>query len=288
MHRRPVESLPAVTFTPDSQVRSPVTLAGSMLADLLASRELGWRLAVRDISAQYRQSILGIFWAFIPPLVSAVLFIALHQKKVVNIADVGMPYPLFVLVGTILWQVFADAVAAPLRVVTGANTILARINFPREALILSAVYQTLFGFLVKMALLGWALLYFGTPLRLESALALITVMLLIWLGIAIGVALTPVGMLLRDVSQIIVLGLQLGFFLTPVVYPAPQTFPYSLLATWNPVSIYLLSSRTLLIHGAVGALMPLVVVTACLLAATLLLWVVYRVSMPIVIERISS
>ncbi len=282
------QNLPTVTYTPASQLLSPVSLITSMLADLLASRELAWRLAVRDISAQYRQSMLGVFWAFVPPLLSGLLFIVLHQRNVVNIPDTGMPYPLFVLVGTTLWQVFAEAVSAPLRVVTGAGAILAKINFPREALILSALYQTLFGFLIKAVLLGGVLLYFGTPLRPKSLLALVTIFFLIWLGLAIGVALTPVGMLIADVSQLITLGLQLGFFLTPVVYPAPEAFPYSLLATWNPVSPYLLSSRTLLVHGTAAYLTPMVAVSVCLLGGTVLVWLLYRVSMPIIIERISA
>jgi lipopolysaccharide transport system permease protein len=259
-----------------------------MLADLGASRELAWRLAVRDISSQYRQSILGLFWAFVPPLLSALLFIVLQHKNVVNIPDVGMPYPLFVLVGTTLWQIFAEAVAAPLRVVTGARAILARISFPREALIVSALYQTLFGALVKGVLLTGVLVYFGVSLRPHSLLALATLLLLIWLGLAIGLALTPAGMLVSDVSQIITMGLQLGFFLTPVVYPPPNTFPYSLLATWNPVSPYLLATRTLLVQGTTGPLTPLVIGAACLVPGTLLIWLLYRISMPIIIERISS
>jgi lipopolysaccharide transport system permease protein len=260
-----------------------------MLADLVASRELAWRLAVRDIVAQYRESILGLFWAFIPPLLSALLFIVLQQRNVVNIPDTDMPYPLFVLVGTILWQVFAEAVSAPLRVVTGARAILAKINFPREALILSALYQTLFGLLIKGVLLVGVLLYFGTPLRLQSIAALVTIFLLIWLGMTLGLALTPVGLLVADVSQMITLALQLWFFLTPIVYPAPERFPYSLVATWNPVSPYLLSSRELLVHGATTVhLAPMVIVAACLLGGTLLTWLLYRVSMPIIIERISA
>ena len=288
MGTRSVETLPTTTYTPASQIRSPLALVSAMLSDLGASRELAWRLAVRDISSQYRQSILGLFWAFIPPLLSALLFIVLQHKNVVNIPDVGMPYPLFVLVGTTLWQIFAEAVAAPLRAVTGARAILARISFPREALIVSALYQTLFGALVKGVLLTGVLVYFGVSLRPHSLLALVTLLLLIWLGLAIGLALTPAGMLVSDVSQIITMGLQLGFFLTPVVYPPPDTFPYSLLATWNPVSPYLLATRTLLVQGTTGPLTPLLIGVACLVPGTFLIWLLYRISMPIIIERISS
>jgi lipopolysaccharide transport system permease protein len=285
---QPAKSLPVVTYAPASQIRSPASLLGAMFRDLRASRDLAWRLTVRDISAQYRQSMLGLFWAFIPPLLSALLFIVLQEKKVVNIPDPGMPYALFVLVGTTLWQTFSDAVNAPLRVVTGAKPVLARINFPREALILSALYQTLFGFLFKALLIIAVLIYFGVPLGWGSLVALVPIFLLIWLGIAIGLALTPMGVLVTDVSSMLSLALQLGFFLTPVVYPPPQSFPYSLLATWNPVSPYLLAARELLVQGTMSNPGPLLAVTGVLLVVTFIAWVVYRASMPIIIERISA
>ena len=202
-----------------------------MVSDLLASRELAWRLAVRDISAQYRQSVLGVLWAFLPALLSALLFILLHQQNVVNIADTGMPYALFAVVGTTLWQVFAEAVSAPLRVANNARAILTRISFPREALILSALYQVLFSVFIKLVLLTGVLVYFRIPLRIQSLTALLPLFLLIWLGLAIGLLLTPLGLLVSDVFQLITLALQFGFFLTPVVYPAPRQFPFSLVAT---------------------------------------------------------
>jgi lipopolysaccharide transport system permease protein len=284
----PVEELPVVVYTPASQVRSPAGLVGAMFRDLVASRDLAWRLTVRDLSAQYRQSMLGLLWAFIPPLLSALLFIVLQQKRVMNIPDPGMPYALFVLVGTALWQTFADAVNAPLKVVTQAKPFLAKINFPREALVVSALYQTLFGFLFKALLIVAVLVHFGVPIRWQSLLALGPVFLLIWLGIAIGLMVTPLGMLITDIPLMLTFGLQLAFFLTPVVYPPPQTFPYSLLATLNPVSPYLLASRELLARGTIGNFAQILAVTGLLLAATFAGWVVYRVSMPIIIERISA
>jgi lipopolysaccharide transport system permease protein len=284
----PGKVLPVATYTPASQVRSPAGLFVAMFRDLVASRDLAWRLTVRDISAQYRQSMLGLLWAFIPPLLSALLFIVLQQKRVVNIPDPGMPYALFVLVGTALWQTFADAVNAPLKVVTQAKPVLAKVNFPREALVLSALYQTLFGFLFKAILIVAVLVHFGVPLRWQSLLALGPVFLLVWLGTAIGLIVTPLGMLITDISLIVTFALQLAFFLTPVVYPPPQSFPYSLLATLNPVSPYLLASREMLARGTISNPAQVLAVTGLLVAGTFAGWVVYRVSMPIIIERISA
>jgi lipopolysaccharide transport system permease protein len=286
--RKSPELLTAVTYSPAPDVRSPAQLARSMLRDLIASRELAWRLTVRDISAQYRQSLLGIFWAFLPPLVSASLFIFLQHNRVLNIPDPGMPYALFVLVGTVLWQTFTEAVQAPVRLVNAAKPVLAKINFPREALILSALYQTLFAFAIKAVLLIGVLAFFKVPLGWHTVLAAIPILMLMWLGIVIGVMLTPGGALLNDVQSMVTLALQLGFFLTPVIYPPPQSLPYSLLASWNPVSPYLVAARSLLAGAAIDNVIPLLVVTALLVLGTVMGWVFYRVSMPVIIERMSA
>lgn len=77
---RPPQSLPAVTYSSVSQSHSPAGLLAAMVRDLLASRELAWRLTVRDISARYRQSILGYVWAILPPIVSTFTFVLLNRS----------------------------------------------------------------------------------------------------------------------------------------------------------------------------------------------------------------
>jgi lipopolysaccharide transport system permease protein len=96
-------------YTPASPLRNPGRLLREMWRDLVGSRELAWRLFVRDTSAQYRQSILGYIWVFIPPLVASLPFIYLNSQGVVRIGDTPVPYAAFAIIGTTIWQVFADA-----------------------------------------------------------------------------------------------------------------------------------------------------------------------------------
>ena len=131
--------LKETVYTPDSELLSFGKLLRSMWSDLLASRELAWRLMVRNISAQYRQSLLGYTWAILPPVVTTAIWVFLNSQKVFNVGDAGMPYPVFVLTGTVLWQTFTDALNSPLKVVTESKAMLAKINFPREALILTCL-----------------------------------------------------------------------------------------------------------------------------------------------------
>ena len=94
---------PQITvYTPDSSLANPLRMAREMMKDLLASRELAWRLVVRDISAQYRQACLGILWAFILPLFNTVAWIFMNSAGVIKVADTALPYPLYVFTGTLL------------------------------------------------------------------------------------------------------------------------------------------------------------------------------------------
>ena len=81
------KDLPIVVYASESNLRSSRTMVREMWRDLKASRELAWRLIVRDISAQYRQSLFGIILAFLPPKVKALIFKLLNNRKIVKIGE---------------------------------------------------------------------------------------------------------------------------------------------------------------------------------------------------------
>ena len=109
---------------------SPGKLVRDMLRDILASRELAWRLAVRDISAQYRQAFLGILWAFILPLANTVTWIFLSGTGIVSVGETALPYPVYVFSGSMLWAVLMDAVNAPLTQTTASGSRTSPNRYP--------------------------------------------------------------------------------------------------------------------------------------------------------------
>ena len=249
---------------------------------------MAWRLFVRDVSAKYRQSILGIFWAFLPPIVSGMVFIILQSRGIVNVGKTDIPYPVFVLVGTILWQVFSESLQAPLQAVQAAKPMLAKINFPREALIVSAFYQLFLNLLIKSAVIVGVLVLFRVRLHWTVLLAPIPITMLIMLGIAIGLLLTPIGMLYSDVGSALSLASHAWFFVTPVVYPPPTSFPLSLITVFNPVSPLIIGARDLLTKGVLHNVQPFLIVSGLAILALLAAWLIYRVALPIIVERMSS
>ncbi|HID53934.1 MAG TPA: ABC transporter permease [Anaerolineae bacterium] len=281
-------TLPETIYTPESQMRSPGLLLRAMVSDIKASRELSWRLFVRDLSAQYRQSIFGVLWAFVPPIITSVIFIILQSRNIVNFGETDIPYPVFVLVGTILWQLFTESLNAPLKSVTASKAVLVKINFPREALIISAVYLTLFNLSIKLVVLAVIFVIFQVPLTWGMLLAPVAIIMLMLLGITLGLLITPLGMLYTDVTTALPVILSLWFFLTPVVYPPPDVFPYSFIAMLNPVSPLLVAARDLLTLGEMTNVVAFLLVSLFTIVVLFIAWVLYRVSLPIIIERMSA
>lgn len=281
--------LSEVIHTPESSLRHPMQLFRDMGRDLLASRELAWRLMVRDISSQYRQSFLGILWAFLPPLITAAGLTLASQAKVLNIAQTALPYAAYVMFSMTLWQTFVEAVNGPIQGVTASKAMLAKINFPREALVLSRLGQVGFNFAIKLILIVGLFIWFKIPVTGSVLLAPVALIHLIALGTAIGLLLTPLAALYDDVTKGLTLILGAWLFITPVIYPPPADGLFATLVRLNPVTPLLVTTRELAAEGGVIS-DPQGFWIASLIAiiGLLLSWLIYRVTMPFVIERMSA
>lgn len=275
-------------YTPARPLRRPLDLLREMLKDVAASRELAWRLAVRDVSAQYRQAALGFLWVFLLPVANTVIWTFLRRTGVVAMEGTAMPYVAFVFSGTVLWAVFSDAVNAPLQQATAARAMLVKINFPREALILSGILQVLFNGTVRVAVLLAALLLLGIVPGWTLVLFPAAFLSLVLIGTTVGLFLAPVGMLYTDVARALPLALQFLMYLAPVVFPAPAGGLAGTVFRWNPLTPVIEAGRGWLAGMPADLLMPLLVVDGIFVLLLAAMAVAYRLSMPILIERLGS
>ena len=275
-------------YTPDSLLANPLSMAREMLRDLAACRQLAWRLTVRDLSAQYRQTFLGFLWAIILPLANTLVWIFLSRSGVVNLSDTPLPYPVYVFTGTMLWAILMDALNAPLQMVTASKSMLAKINFPREALVVAGIYQTLVNALIKVALLLIALLVMGIHPGWSAFLFPISLLSLILVGTVIGLALTPIGLLYTDVGKAIPLLMQFLMYLTPVVFAMPKEGLPATLFQLNPLTPLILTARDWLTGLTPEYLGFFVVVNVAAIVLLFLFWIVFRLAMPILIERMGN
>ena len=277
-----------ITYTPESVLRSPRKMVTEMWVDLLQCRELSLRLAIRDISGIYRQSFLGIFWAFLLPLANTIAWIFLNGSGILHVAQTIIPYPVYVLTGTMLWSVFMDSMQAPLTQVTSSKDLLSKINFPREALVISGIYQTLFNAVIKIVLIIIALLFLRVYPGWTILFLPFAILALIMAGTTVGLFLTPIGLLYNDIGKIIPLAMQFFMFVTPVVFPIPETGYARQIFIYNPATPLIMAARGWLTNSPVELVQNFLLVCGTSSVILIFLWIVYRAAMPILIERMSA
>lgn len=258
------------------------------LYDIYSSRFLARQLAERDIKAQYRQSFLGIIWAFIMPITTAFVWIFLSNSGAVKLSDTGISYPVYVFSGTLIWSIFKEAISMPTSSTNSARSILSKINFPKEALIVSGVYKMLFNTVFKVALLFVLMLLYKIPFGWTLCFFPLAILALIFFGITIGLILTPISMLYNDISKIVNLCLSFLMYVSPVVYAIPKTGIMKKIMEINPITYILNVTRDVFFMGDFQSLsVYLVILVACMPILFLgLIW--YRISIPVIIERLSA
>jgi lipopolysaccharide transport system permease protein len=279
---------PRRIYTPEPLLQHPWVMLRAIARDVWVGRELAWRLFVRDISAAYRQTLLGYAWAFLPPLVAAGTFIFLQSQGITNIQGTNIAFPAFALMGTLLWQVFADSLASPIQSLNGAKAMLVKINFPREAVLLNGLYMVLFNTAVRLLLVIAVMLIWKVPVSGTILFFPIAILALMAAGFAVGLILTPAASLYGDVGGVLPIAAGFWMLLTPVVYPPRSEGVAGWLATWNPVSPLITTARETLTGQPLTQLEPFFLVFVCSLILALLGLVGFRVAMPHLIVRMGS
>ena len=282
------ESLPVRVYTPESPIRHPITLIREALHELRIARGLAWRLAARDISAQYRQTFLGYLWTLLPSLMITFVWVALEHASVVQVSTGTVPYAVFALSGVIYWSLFLDSLNAPLNQLSANKSMIVRVQFPPEALLVSGVIQVAFSFAIKFALLLVMAAALSAPLQWTAPLVVIPTAAFIAFGTVIGTFLAPLGALYKDVQQGLTAIVMPLMFLTPVIYPTAPVGVAATIMKYNPLTpIFGLMRYLLFGDGSVPYTGFGIVFGGTLLVAALG-WPLFRLVMPLLIERMEA
>jgi lipopolysaccharide transport system permease protein len=166
--------------------------------------------------------------------------------------------------------------------------MLARINFPREAILLSGVGQVFFGFLIRLVLLIGVFVWFQIVPPTTVLLFPMGIVSLVLIGFMLGVLLVPLGLLYSDVQQTIPIVTMLLMFLTPVLYPQPTHGIAGAIARWNPLTPLVMTTRDWITTGNTTHLLSFAMVAVIALVCLFLGWVLYRLALPHIIARIGN
>jgi lipopolysaccharide transport system permease protein len=203
--------------------------------DLWRYRELFYFLAWRDILVRYKQTIIGLAWAVLRPLLTMVAFVFVFGKLARMPSD-GVPYPILVFTALLPWQFFANAFTeAGNSLISNANMI-SKVYFPRLVIPASAVIVSFVDFLLSGALLAAFMLWYGvTPdWRIMTVPLFMTVAVVAAMGAGLWIA--ALNVKYRDFRYVIPFIVQFGLYISPVGYSsAVVPDQWRLLYSINPM-----------------------------------------------------
>jgi lipopolysaccharide transport system permease protein len=275
-------------FSAESELRHPLRFAAHAARDLADTLSIAWVVLVRNIRGQYRQTALGLIWAIVPPLATTLCFVLLQSQNIVATDNIATPYGAYVMVGSLLWQGFADAVASPSKIINSSLSMLSAVRFPREALILAGFGECVFYFLIRLVLLFATLAYYDIAIPPTIALAPLGIMVLLLAGLVVGLILVPLGILYHDIDIGLSVALSFWFIVTPIVYAAPEGGALGTINALNPVTPLLTTTRDLITTGTLAEPGPFLAVAAAVIVLFVVALAAFRLAIPHIVKRVQD
>lgn len=191
------------------------------LRELWIYRELVYFLTWRDLKVRYKQTALGAGWAILQPVLSMVVF-SIFFGGLLNVDSGDVPYPIFSYAAILPWGVFAKALNDTGRSLVSNRAMLTKIYFPRMVIPLASVFSSLADFLIAfVVMLGLMYYYQIAPTSNIWTLPLFLLLAVIT-ALGVGLWLSAMNVLYRDIGYMIPYITQLWFYLTPIVYSASE------------------------------------------------------------------
>ena len=185
--------------------------------ELWRYRELLYFLVWRDIKVRYKQTVLGLAWAVLQPVLTMVVF-TLFFGKLARVPSDGAPYALFSFAGLVPWTFFAYGLAQSANSVVASQSLIGKIYFPRILLPTATVLSGIIDYVVALAVLFLLLAYYHVPLA-PNVLWLAPLTLLTFAtALAAGLWLSALNVKYRDVRYLVPFLTQLWLFATPIAY----------------------------------------------------------------------
>lgn len=275
-------------YEPRSHVGWAPRVWRAMACQFWDSRELAWRLFVRDLTARYRQTLLGAAWVVLTPLAMVLVFVFLRNSGVLTLGEMPVPYPLFAIIGLTIWQLFATGLHLCTNAMISGGSMVVKINFPKETLIAAAFGLSLVDFLVRVVFIAILLMWYHVPVTWNALFFPVSVLPLALFTLGLGFFLALLTSLARDVSNIVSAGLTLLLFATPVLYPEPPTRTFQIITVLNPLSPLVNAPRDLIVYGSIRDGEPFATASVLALMVFLLGWRTFGIAQVRMAERMGA
>jgi len=212
-------------------------------------KDLLYTWVYRIIRARYQQSLLGGLWAIIVPIATTLIFSVIFTFFI-PINTGNTPYLVFSYTAMVPWTLFSSSITDMVDSLTGNMNLVSKIYFPREILPIASLIARLVDALIAFAILVVLMVYYKMPVSI-AGLLLLPFILMIQIALCLGIGFIggALNVFYRDIRHIFLLGLQLWFYASPVIYPVTSVparlRPYYYL---NPMAGILESYRAIILY----------------------------------------
>jgi lipopolysaccharide transport system permease protein len=203
--------------------------------ELWEYRDLLWLLTVRQVSVRYKQTVIGVAWVLLQPLVAMTIFTVIFGYFA-KLSSNGLPYPVFAYSALIMWNLFSEGLSRAGTSLIADEKLITKVYFPRLIIPLSAVGSAWIDFAVSLFVLFPLILFYGLRPSLSLLLLPIAMILTMILSAGVGMMLAALNVRYRDFQYTIPFLLQVWLYASPVVYSA-QIVPESVRSLYylNPM-----------------------------------------------------
>jgi lipopolysaccharide transport system permease protein len=216
------------------------------LKNLWQFRELLYYLALRDIKIRYKQTILGIGWVLLQPIVTTIIFTTIFLRLGAS-QNLEIPYPLFAFSGFTLWTFINSAITNCSGSLLNHSGLITKVYFPRLIIPIAAAGATLFDLVFGFISLLFAIVIYGVTPSWQLLLAPLLIIPALFLSLGLGILTAALNVRYRDVKYILPFLIQVFFFISPVFYSLSM-LPEESIWLWkfNPLTGILENFRALL------------------------------------------
>ena len=187
-------------------------------AELWQARELVYFFVWRDVKVRYKQTAIGAAWAVLQPLLAMLVF-TLFFGKLAHIPSEGLPYQVFVYAGLLPWMYFAASLQNATNTIVENQRIITKVYFPRLVLPLSAVLSGLVDFAISFSIFAVMMVYYHIRPGLQILWLPAFLLLAVLTALGVGLWLSALNAIYRDVRYVLPFLVQLWLFASPVIYP---------------------------------------------------------------------
>jgi len=255
--------------------------------NLYRLRELIYQLFRRDLFAVYKRSFIGYVWIVVTPVAGILSWVFLHKAHIISPGDVGVPYPVYILTGTMLWGLFMGVLSSTMNAMDMYRFMIMKTAFPHEVIFGAEMLLRVSQFAFSCVCILPVFLFLGVVSVRGLVLFPVVIIPLLLSAVGLGLLVSIMSVVSYDVKRVITGLTGLVMYITPVVYSVDVIHNALLkkLIHLNPLTYLVCSARDTILYTRVYSIRGFAVSTLLSVILLIIAWRVFYVSEDKIIER---